>query len=311
MVKKESESIDDTYARVAEAVNRVLMNKTATLSGQSASKSIWRNTLWVYVIAPAFSALLSLGIGAFLLWDKSYIWLALLIGELLAVNLSISGIAFELFSQKKQAISYLAGVSIFVVIIFSPWAASQILFSTLIAHPIPVAIACGITIVMMCFTFSAFAAGLTSTIETIKATFSDFASTYISTVGRPANRAVAVALRVVLQETHNGEDSKELEYLQVAAQAMIDSSGTRVLPWLVLLTMLSFGFDSLFDKVFVSKTSLLGSDTTSMLVSILVPAIRLGAALGVMYFAFNVAHRTYIDVAILQAVSKIKQKFQA
>src|SRR5262249_49753080 len=143
-----------------------------------------------------------------------------------------------------------------------------------------------------------------SIIQDLKSMFDSFKATYLSTLGYPANKVISTAQRVILRETYDGCDAAGLEYLRASAQAMVDSSGTRVLPWIVLLTIASLSFDSLVTKVFASSLSLL----TPNQLEVVVPMLRLVVALVAVYFAFNVAHRTYIDVAILQAVSKIQQR---
>lgn len=302
---KSEHTIVDTYSITAATIDRTLLGKGSKLLDGESNKPFWRKWWWYYLIAPIIAALISLGVYLWSFSGTSVVWLAIVTGELLAVIFSSARIAFETFILKRNFLLYLLSTLAIIVVVFWPSAIAQSFSATTANQSQPmISILCLIAIGFICLSLSASTVNITLLIETLKSTFKDFSSTYRATVGQPANRAIMVALRVVLRATRNGEEAKELEYLRTTAQAMIDSAGTRILPWLALLTITSLGFESFFEKALISDISLLNSDV----INVSFPAIRFGIAVGILYITFLAAHRTYIDVAILQAISKIQQK---
>jgi hypothetical protein len=310
MTSKESTKIDDAYTRVTDAIDRSLRNKTAPDLYTSNPEPFWKKWRWSLIIAPLLSSILVSIIGIYILIfinSALYLHLIFIAGQLLTAILSTWKVTNNTFEQRQSRILYRIGISIFVIIAYIPGSVSNAFI--MLANQ--ASIIGGVFFATVTI-ISSFLVGLSTTItsrtiQSIKLTFGDFISTYRSTIGYSENKVVMTALRLVLQISQNGDNEKELEYLRASAQAMIDSSSTRILPWVILLTSLSFGFDNLFKNIFDENTY----GPILWLLGITIPSAQIGIALGILYIAFNVAHRTYIDVAILQAIVKTQQRHRS
>jgi hypothetical protein len=122
-----------------------------------------------------------------------------------------------------------------------------------------------------------------------------------ATIGFPINEVICEVFELIKSEGKAGRTEKDLNYLRDSAQAMIDSSYTRVLPWISLLAILALP-SVLGIKAQIANN--LGEVIASNIFQFAGSLIIIFVFMAIM----NISHRTYLDVALIQAISRYRSQ---
>jgi len=302
----------DCYEFVVEKFNKDLFGEGKGLVN---SPKLMSNWWWIYLLAPILGSLLFTGIYYALKQNPDIFWIPFGIGEIFSAWLAIYGIA-KITSKNERRNRVFIGIVLILVLFFPLNMATKYREAIL---SIPVLTSNGLLFMILYSIIFIIICGITVTLTRTQILYSEltklFGPAIPATLGRFSPDIKTKVDKILEDEIGNySEHLREYESIRQQAQAIIDSAGVLVLPWITILTILStFTIFSVFTKNFVelftSELSILGKVVISLGDTLpLGPLFQLFIIIFGLMATLVIARQVFMNVAIIQSIARLTLK---